>query len=185
MALSTGFARGVGDGHGGSSVLAALEGSYIMQAAVGRVECNSKGCRPIYDDDDDQSPAPSGCADSPWQSAMEGADELESKRAAYQTRCAVRDAEVGGAHPYSVDYALFLNEVWQEKASAENHFEGAIRRSPFDARLLLGYAHFCWKTLGDATKAEHMYRRAMKEAPDSAEVLASYALFLWQSESDC
>eukprot|EP00897_Mesotaenium_endlicherianum_P002472 jgi/Mesen1/2252/ME000153S01480 len=160
-----------------SSTVASLERSYVTEAVVGRVECNSKGCRPILDDDADLD-LPS---DEDWLFRHDASDVLETRTALYHSRTASPEARQEGQ--FSMDFAQFLDRVWLEKDAAQKYFEAALLRAPHDIKLLTVYAEFTWKELRDIEGAECLYRRAMAEVPDCAEALASYAFFCWQREA--
>ena len=163
-------------GDAGSS-RASLERSYITHAAIGRVECNSKGCRPILDD----RPNRRHMSSDDW--VQDGAaSEMESRTSEFHERSAMRDSVGEKKAPISLEFAQFLDEVWCDKVSAEKQFEAGLQSSPSNSRLLTAFAKFCWKELNDAVKAEGLYKRALEVAPENAEALASYALFLWESE---
>ncbi|KAH9565045.1 hypothetical protein CY35_04G057300 [Sphagnum magellanicum] len=156
---------------------AALRGSFETQAAVGRVECTGKGCRPIFDE-----PSTASVSRDDWFSRENAFDVLESRTAAYHNRSRSRDAEIRPKPHFPLDFAEFLNEVWMENGAAEKYFEAALQADPRDPRLLSEYALFSWKSLGDADKAENLYKQALEQTPDSPDILASYALFLWQCD---
>ena len=164
-------------GEDGSSI-ASLERSYITHAAIGRVECNSKGCRPILDD----RPLRRQISPNDWVQGG-AASGIESRTSEFHLRSALRDCMNEKKAPISLEFAQFLDEVWCDKVSAEKQFEAGLQASPSNSRLLTAFAKFCWKELNDTVRAEGLYKRALEVAPENAEALASYALFLWESES--
>nr|PNR36506.1 hypothetical protein PHYPA_022357 [Physcomitrium patens] len=155
---------------------AALQGSFESVAAVGRVECNSRGCRPIFDD----ALEPVAFRDG-WLAHDDTPDVLASRTAVFHgSRSGGLD--IGRKTHLPKEFAEFLNEMWMENGSAEKYFEFAVRSNPLDSKLLCEYACFSWKTLNNADKAEELYKQALEVAPEDADVMASYALFLWQSD---
>lgn len=152
----------------------AMQGSFETDASVGRVECNSRGCRPIYDDNN--------------RTLVVGRDDeeefssLETRAAVYAARSLTKDMEIRPTVSFPLDFAEFLNEVWMEKTTATKYFEIALKKSPNDGKLLLQYAQFAWKVLGDLDKADELFARALEDAPNDADAHAIYALFLWQTD---
>lgn len=144
-----------------------LERSYFATAAVGKVECNSKGCRPIQDDS--------------LECDLHAESEIGGERWGSRSRRnlrAIEEDHFSKVVPGSLD-----EYVWKDVAQATNWFEAALLFSPHDAHLLHVYARFSWKEMKDYEKADSLFQRALQEAPGDAEVLASYALFLWENES--
>lgn len=158
---------------------AALQGSFTTHAAVGRVECNSRGCRPIIDD----VLVPAWSLPENWLSQADASEVLESRTAVYHTRNQRRDLEVRPEPHFPKDFAVFLNEVWLENGAAEKYFELAIQADPHDSKLLSEYATFSWKSLKNLDKAEELFKQALEQTPDDHDILANYAVFLWQSDS--
>lgn len=160
--------------------VASLERSYVTHAAVGRVECNSKGCRPILEDRWTKNSSSSESTSS-WNGNAShnnvGASHGTFGLSKHQLHR--RDAR---SH-FSLEIAQLLDNIWTEKESAEKWFEAAITEAPFDVRLLSAYAKFAWKELKDMDKADCLFKRAVDEAPNDAEALAGYALFLWDHEA--
>ncbi|KAL3699722.1 hypothetical protein R1sor_017744 [Riccia sorocarpa] len=156
---------------------ASLQWSFETDASVGRVECNSRGCRPVYDED---------------QTAVKGRGEeqedefssIETRAAVYSARSLTRDMEIRPYINFPLDFAEFLNEVWLEKSYASKYFELALKKNPNDGKTLLQYAEFAWKTLGDLDKADELFTRALEELPHDSDALALHSLFLWQSDEE-
>ncbi|KAG6553905.1 hypothetical protein Mapa_004822 [Marchantia paleacea] len=159
---------------GVDGMASAMEGSFETDASVGRVECNSRGCRPIYDDNN--------------RTLVVGRDDeeefssLETRAAVYAARSLTKDLEIRPTVSFPLDFAEFLNEVWMEKTTATKYFEIALKKSPNDGKVLLQYAQFAWKVLGDLDKADELFARALEDAPNDADAHATYALFLWQTD---
>lgn len=163
---------------------AQVERTFVMDAAVGRVVCNSKGCRPIFY-------PPSACehrtdtaSTTNSLSYRSSVQDLDSQTTMYRAKVSQREADKQGhALPqFPMEFAQFLDQMWMEDEAAEKYFEAAVQQSPYNSRLLTLYAEFSWKKLKDPKRAELLYGRALLESPNSAEALASYALFLWQGE---
>lgn len=158
--------------------------TFEAEVEAGRLECGRGGCRPIFDDVHEEG----GCAtrvaevvDEDW-----GNDEafslLEARAATYTERRAMRDLEIRPYVGFPLDFAEFVNDVWQERSIAARYFDIAMRRNPNDAMMLVRYAQFVWKTLGDLDKADELFARAVEESHDDADVQAMYALFVWQTD---
>ncbi|KAL2652204.1 hypothetical protein R1flu_020332 [Riccia fluitans] len=152
---------------------AALQWSFETDASVGRVECNNRGCRPVYDDED--------IVEGRGKEEVEFSS-LETRAAVYATRSQTRDMEIRPYINFPSDFAEFLSEVWLEKSYASKYFELALKKNPNDGKTLLQYAEFAWKTLGDLDKADELFTRALEELPHDCDARALYALFLWQSD---
>lgn len=159
-----------------------LERSFVMDAVVGKVVCNSKGCRPIFPSSAPfSSQSTHDSQTSAFRSSIQGSDARTAEWPTRSSRC--ETDQQGCALPqFSTEFALFVDQTWLDTETAKKYFEAALQQSPFNLRLLTSYAEFSWKQLKDAKKAEMLYKRALLESPESAEVLASYALFLWQGE---
>lgn len=87
-----------------STSRAALEGSFGTFAAVGRVECNSRGCRPILDDVSELETLPDG-----WLVQEDAFEVLKSRTALYYSRS--RNVDLGTNTHFPKDFADFLNEM--------------------------------------------------------------------------
>lgn len=160
-----------------------LERSFIMDAVVGRVVCNSKGCRPIFPSAPLCTSLPDTCTGraSCFQGYTQGS---EAQKAGYRSKVSQWEADGHScALPqFPMEFAQFVDQMWLETATAEKYYEAAVQQAPYNVRLLTRYAEFSWRQLQNAERAEALYKRALEESPESAEVLASYALFLWQGE---
>lgn len=158
------------------------QATFEAQVKAGRLECGSRGCRPIVK-------APSAddwCAstvvkDEDWDND-EAFRSLEARAALYTERRTVRDLEISPEIGFPLDFAEYINDVWQEKSLARNYYEIAMKKNPNDATVLLRYAQFAWKTLGDLDKADELFTRAVEESQSDSDVHAMHALFLWQTD---
>ncbi|CAI5478508.1 unnamed protein product [Closterium sp. Yama58-4] len=108
---------------------------FLAEASVGLVECNSRGCRPVFRQP--WSPEATGSgrigtdghASSGPCSSLDGA-EIEGRAVAFRQRME-RNAENSKARPsLPTEFAEFVNEVWVETVTAEKYFRDAMRRSP-------------------------------------------------------
>lgn len=149
---------------------AGLQGSsFVAEAAVGRVECTGRGCRPIFDED---------------EYTQDNTHENHSKRNAELVKLAWdsnqncnTDELVGPDFEELPNGGGALVEDCCE--SVKKAFEAAL-----EARLLSTCAAgFAWKARGDSRAAEEMYSQALGVLPcDVTDLLASQAHYLWQSE---
>lgn len=134
----------------------------LAEADVGRVECNGKGCRPVYEDDTALSMAYPVHHQDSWG--------LFPSHAEVQIKI---EPQITGEH-------LGLN--YRSGAMTRSSFEGAMQEVSHDLQHLSEFAVFLWKSLGDVDKAEELYQEALVADPDDTDVLASYANFLWQCD---
>ena len=123
---------------------AALQGFFETQAAVGRVECNSRGCRPIFDDETFEVDARSkthfpkefaeflnvvwkekGAAQNYFEVAVE-ANPLDSK--------------------LLCEYASFSWKLQHDADKAEDLYKQALEVAPNDADIIASYALFLWQS---------------------------------------
>ncbi|KAJ7524840.1 hypothetical protein O6H91_17G024400 [Diphasiastrum complanatum] len=153
------------------------KGSFQNDVAdIGRVKCN-RGCRPVYNEDISLDEP-----EDDWLTQENAANILESRIAVYRTETRRQDQEERRQSSFSWNFAEFLSEVWMEKAIAEKYYEAALHEDRHNAKLLVKYAQFAWKSLDNVSKAESLFKEAISESPDDPVVLASYAHFLWQTE---
>ncbi|CAM6117768.1 unnamed protein product [Calypogeia fissa] len=157
--------------------------NFEAEVKAGRVECTSRGCRPIFDNHTSND---SNCCVLPVEDGVWADEEafslLEARAASYTERRTVRDLEICPDVSFPVDFAEFVNDVWKEKSTAAKYFEIAMKRSPNDANMLVRYAQFAWKTLGDLDKADELFARAVEMSHENSELQSMYALFLWQMD---
>eukprot|EP00271_Cylindrocystis_brebissonii_P014521 TRINITY_DN35895_c0_g1_i1.p1 TRINITY_DN35895_c0_g1~~TRINITY_DN35895_c0_g1_i1.p1 ORF type:complete len:328 (-),score=22.22 TRINITY_DN35895_c0_g1_i1:27-1010(-) len=162
---------------GGCGPVASLERSYVTDAAIGRVECNSKGCRPVFFSEEECDVSCNHWF-APELSAGESCHPGDSEPS----------AGLKFAPRYSQSYAA-LHPIDTSRAEKEHRvhqrcwYEAAVAQGPFDTALLTQYAKFAWNELRDAKKAEELFKQAIEGSPSNAEALASYALFLWGQEA--
>lgn len=149
----------------------AHEAAFEADVEASRLECFREGCRPIFDTELEEVSSDVGDSSSP-----------EARMASYTKRRTRRDLEIRPEVNFALDFAEFVSDVFRENITATKYFEIARKRSPNDAAVLLGYAQFAWKTLGDLNKADELFARAVEECHDDSEVHAVYALFLWQTD---
>lgn len=154
---------------------------FEAEVKAGHIECCSRGCRPIFPSNTEDDSCVLVGEDGVW-----GEDEafglLEARAASYTERRTVRDLEICPDVSFPVDFAEFVNDVWKETSTATKYFEIALKRKPNDANVLVRYAQFAWKTLGDIDKADELFARAVEESRDDSELQSMYALFLWQMD---
>jgi hypothetical protein len=150
-----------------------------FEAKAGLVECGSRGCRPIFDEIKEEDYH--SLRDEDWGDD-EALRQLAARAASYTERRTVRDLEMCPDISFPLDFAEFVNDVWHEKSTATKYFHIAMKRNPNDANMLLRYAQFTWRTLGDLDKADELFARAVEESQNDTDVHAAYALFLWQTE---
>ncbi|CAI7761094.1 unnamed protein product [Closterium sp. NIES-54] len=162
---------------------------FLAEASVGLVECNSRGCRPVFrqpwspEVTDSGRSGTDGHASPGPCSSLDGA-EIQGRAVAFRQRLEKNAESSKGRPSLPTEFAEFVNEVWMETVTAEKYFRDAMRRSPYDVRLLTSFAQFSWQRLHNKTQAEDLFQKALNESPDNSDALASYALFLWESESE-
>lgn len=156
--------------------------AFDADVEAGRIECSSRGCRPIFHDTTQEDCRVLVGEDAVWGD-YEAFSRLEARAASYTEKRTVRDLEICPDVSFPLDFAEFVNDVWKERSTATKYFEIALQRNPNDANVLVRYAQFAWKTLGDIDKADELFARAVEKSHDEGSDLQSmYALFLWQTD---
>ncbi|GJP34916.1 hypothetical protein CLOM_g19394 [Closterium sp. NIES-68] len=161
---------------------------FLAEASAGLVECNNRGCRPVFRKQWAPEVTDSGRSGADGHAlgsclALDGA-EIEGRATAFRQRQEMSAQSSKGRPSLPTEFAEFVNEVWVETVTAEKYFRDAMRRSPYDVRLLTSFAQFSWQRLHNKSQAEDLFQKALSESPDNSDALASYALFLWESESE-
>lgn len=149
---------------------AGLQGSsFVAEAAVGRVECTGRGCRPIFDEDEYTQ-------DNILENHSKRNAELVKLMWDSDKNCNT-DELVGADFEELPNGGRALVEDCCE--SVKKAFEAAL-----EARLLSTCAAgFARKAMGDSRAAEELYSQALGALPcDVTDLLASQAHYLWQSE---
>jgi hypothetical protein len=119
----------------------ALHGSFEAQAAVGRVECNSRGCRPIFD-----RPPSAATATNLPKECTEFLDEVWMEKGAAESYFE------GGVEANPLDskllceYASFSWKLQHDADKAEDLYKQALEVAPDDADIIASYALFLWQS---------------------------------------
>ena len=150
---------------------AGLQGSsFVAEAAVGRVECTGRGCRPIFDED---------------EYTQANTHENHGKRNAAEWVKLVWDSDQN-CNTDELEGAEFEELPNGGGALVEDCCESVKKafEAALEARLLSTCAAgFAWKARGDSRAAEEVYSQALGVLPcDVTDLLASQAHYLWQSE---
>lgn len=153
----------------GSNSRAHASRCFEAEADVGRVECNGKGCRPVYEEEPRFLSVAYPVHDeaSSWSGGFPSHADLHIKIQPQVPREAKRGRQ-----------GRFLNQT----AATTRSFEVALQDASHDSQHLSDFAVFSWKSLGDMDKVEELYQEALDASPDDTDILASYASFLWQCD---
>ncbi|XP_024366202.1 uncharacterized protein [Physcomitrium patens] len=133
-----------------------FQGFFEADAASGRVECTSRGCRPIYED------------------SLQLDENV--RWSAPKSRPATHEFSTIPPHLLS---DFFTVDITNELKEA---FEAALQEAPCNAQLLSEFAGFTWEAMRDPDAADRLYNQALDVSPDDPDLLASHALFLWRSD---
>eukprot|EP01018_Ginkgo_biloba_P002225 Gb_14534 [translate_table: standard] len=151
-----------------------------FQASDGRVvECNSRGCKPVFEDEDeDELEVQSNCN---WPCSENVMDILQSRIKAYHAKCDEEQLTDVNVNFYK-EFAEYVSIIWMQISLAHKYYIKALEIEPSNPQLLTEYAEFVWKELRNPHKAEEIYEKAVQECPEDLQLLGSYASFLWQTD---
>lgn len=123
---------------------AALQGPFGTQAAVGRVECNSRGCRPIFYHETAGLDARSKTHFPKEFSEFLNAVWMETGAAQNYFEVAV---EANPLDPKLLcEYASFSWKLQHNTDKAEDLYKQALEAAPDDADIIASYALFLWQS---------------------------------------
>lgn len=123
---------------------AVLQGSFETQAAVGRVECNSRGCRPIFDHESVEK-ATRSTTQFPKEFA-EFLNDVWTERGAAQKYFEVAVEANPSDSKLLCAYASFSWKLQHDADKAENLYKQALEAAPNDADIIASYALFLWQS---------------------------------------
>ncbi|KAG0627460.1 hypothetical protein M758_2G202800 [Ceratodon purpureus] len=124
---------------------AALQGSFETQAAVGRVECNSRGCRPIFDHQTVELDTVSKTHHLPKE-FTEFLNDVWMENGAAQNYFEVAVEANPLDSKLLCEYASFSWKLQHDADKAEDLYKQALEVAPNDADIIASYALFLWQS---------------------------------------